>query len=64
MIYILLTNISLSKFLVDYYWKSNNYGDNKGIKHLAYESSKGACYYVSKFYDRNLDNDIFVRTKF
>ena len=48
--------------LVDYYWKSNNYGDNRGIKHLAYDSSKGACYYVSKYYDRNVDNDIFVRT--
>ena len=46
--------------LVDYYWKSNNYGDNRAIKHLAYDSSKGACYYVSKFYDRNVDNDIFV----
>ena len=21
--------------LVDYYWKSNNYGDNRGIKHLS-----------------------------
>ena len=31
-----------------------------GIKHLAYDSSKGACYYVSKYYDRNVDNDIFV----
>ena len=40
------------------YWKSNNYGDSKGIKHLAYDSSKGACYYVSKYYDRNIDNDI------
>ena len=49
--------------LVDYYWKSNNYGDNRGIKHLAYDSSKGACYYVSKYYDRNVDNDIFVRSK-
>ena len=48
---------------MDYYWKSNNYGDNRGIKHLEYDNSKGACYYVSKYYDRNVDNDIFVRTK-
>ncbi len=49
---------------MDHYWKSNNYGDNRGIKHLAFDSSKGACYYVSKYYDRNVDNDIFVKTNF
>ena len=46
--------------MVDYYWKSNNYGDRKGIKHLTYDGSKGARYYVNKYYDRNIDNDIFV----
>ena len=47
--------------LVDYYWKSNNYGNNRGIKDLAHESSKVACYYISKYYDRNVDYNIFVR---
>ena len=28
-----------------------------------YDNTKGACYYVSKYYERNVDNDIFVRTK-
>ena len=41
---------------------TNNIFDNRGIKHLSYDSSKGACYYVSKYYDRNIDNDIFVKT--
>lgn len=31
--------------------------------HLAYDSGKGACYYVIKYYDIDLDNDIFVKTK-
>ena len=35
----------------------------RGIKHLAYENGKGASYYVSKYYDRDVDNDIFVKTK-
>jgi len=43
--------------VVDYYWKSNNYGDNKVIKHISYDSSKGANYYICKYIDKNVDYD-------
>ena len=51
-------------FFKSYFNPNLMLGDSKGIKHLAYDSSKGACYYVSKYYNRNVDNDIFLRTKF
>ena len=45
------------KHLINAYWKSSNLGDSKFIKHIDYDISKGANYYICKYIDKNVDYD-------
>ena len=47
------------KMHINDYWRKNNLGDSKGIKHEVYNKSKGAHYYVSKYIDKNVKYGIY-----
>ena len=42
---------------INAYWTRNRLGDSKGLKHLEYDSTKGASYYISKHIDKQVDYD-------
>ncbi len=45
------------KRIINAYWTRNRLGDSKGLKHLEYDSTKGASYYISKHIDKQVDYD-------